>query len=574
LNLVLCAVPASAEATPTVVEALGKIALRDPRGAERVLSPAERSAVVVVFLGTECPLVKLYTLRLNELAARFATRNVELVGVDSNQQDSLEEIHEFVRRQNATFPILKDPDHKLADLLYARRTPEAFVIDSRGEIRYRGRIDDQYGVGFLRPNPTRKDLEVAVEEVLAGKDVSVAETEAQGCIIGRAKRVVRSEDVTYTRDVAKIFNDRCVRCHRPGEIGPFPMTRYEEVVGWADTIREVIDQGRMPPWFADPHYGDFLDDPRLSDDEKATIARWVDNGCPKGDDADLPPPPSYVDGWQMETPPDLVFAMADKPFQVPAEGSVDYVYYEIDPKWDEDKWIYGSEARPGNRAVVHHILVFCKRPGKWYPPGLPGELISAYAPGMKQTVGADKSMAALLPKGSKIVMQMHYTPNGVPQEDLSYFGLKFADPADIEWEIKPGMAINFLFRIPPRDPNYRVPAMFTFGEDSLLLGVNPHMHLRGKSFLYEALYPDGRRETLMSCPKFDFNWQIGYQYRKPIPMPKGTKMICTAYFDNSEGNLSNPDPNQTVRFGEQTWDEMMIGWFYYAVKRDESLAAK
>jgi hypothetical protein len=183
-------------------------------------------------------------------------------------------------------------------------------------------------------------------------------------------------------------------------------------------------------------------------------------------------------------------------------------------------------------------------------------------------------MAALIPKGSKIIMQIHYTPNGTPQQDLSYFGIKFADPAKVKWEVKPGMAINFVFRIPPKDPNYRVPAMFVFAEDSILLGVNPHMHLRGKSFVYEALYPDGKRETIMNCPKFDFNWQIGYQYKEPLVVPKGTKLLCAAHFDNSPENLSNPDPNRTVTFGDQTSDEMMIGWFYYAVKRDNQVVAQ
>lgn len=565
----------AAAAAPAVPSKVSDFQLRDHRGKVYSLSDyAGKKAKVVVFLGTECPLVRLYSQYLNKLAESLADRDVALLGINSNCQDSLADVAEFIKLYGVEFPILKDIENKVADLFGAQRTPEVYLLDADNNIRYRGRIDDQYGVGYQRPKPTRQDLAVAIDELLAGKEVTVARTEAPGCIIGRVQREVRSREITYTKDVAKILNARCVECHRAGEIGPFPMTSYEEVAGWAETIREVVDQGRMPPWFADPHYGEFLDDPTLTEEEKSTIGQWVDNGAPEGDPGDLPAPPNFVEGWQMESTPDVVFKMSDAPFQVPAEGVLDYVYYEIDPKWTEDKWILGSEARAGNKSVVHHILVFCKRPGKWYPSGLPGELISAYAPGMKPTVAADGSMAALLPKGSKIILQIHYTPNGTPQEDLSYFGIKFADESKVKWEIKPGMAINLLFRIPPNDPNYRVPAMFVFPEDSLILGVNPHMHLRGKSFVYEALYPDGTRETIMNCPKYDFNWQIGYQYKRPIAVPKGTKLLCTAHFDNSAANLSNPDASRTVTFGEQTSDEMMIGWFYYAVKRGEEAVAQ
>jgi peroxiredoxin/mono/diheme cytochrome c family protein len=558
----------------------GDLSLSDYRGAKFNLSELvkDKKGVILAFVGTDCPLVKSYSPRLITLRDRFLPLGVDLVGVDPNVQDSLEEISRYAKEYGLTFPILKDVDQKLADATGASRTPEVVLLDASLQVRYVGRIDDQFGVGTRKPAPVREDLIVAVQEMLEGKPISVAKTSSLGCLIGRNKKPTQEGAVTYHGDVASILQKRCVECHRAGEIGPMELTKYEDALAWSDMLVEVVDTGRMPPWFADPKVGKFLHDPQLSDIEKKTLRDWVAGGCAEGANPrnQVAQSASYLEGWQMGREPDRVYYMDTKPYKIPAEGELDYVYYTIDPGFSEDTWVTGSEARAGNRGVVHHILIFCNRPGKWYPPGLPGELISAYAPGMKPTVGADDSMALLIPKGSKIIMQMHYTPNGRPQEDLSYFGLQIAkDPSKIKWEIRPGMAINVLFKIPANTDNYRVPGFFSFAEDAILLGVNPHMHMRGKSFVYEALYPDGRKETIMNCPKFDFNWQLGYQYETPLNMPKGTKILCTATFDNTANNPSNPNPNKAVRFGEQTWDEMMIGWFYYAVpKRTDVASAK
>lgn len=565
-----------ADSSPRTVA--GNLTLRDYRGAEFSLGEMakDKEGIILAFVGTDCPLVKSYSPRLAALRDRFLPLGVDLVGVDPNVQDSLEEIAHYAKEYSLTFPILKDVDQKLADATGATRTPEVVLLDASLQVRYVGRVDDQFGVGTRKPAPVREDLIVAVQEMLDGKPISIAKTSSLGCLIGRNKKPAQDGAVTYHGDVASILQKRCVECHRSGEIGPMELTKYEDVVAWSDMLVEVVDTGRMPPWFADPKVGKFLHDPQLSSAEKKTIRDWVAGGCAEGSEPQnqVVQSASYLEGWQMGREPDRVYYMDTKPFKIPAEGELDYVYYTIDPGFTEDTWVTGSEARAGNREVVHHILIFCNRPGKWYPPGLPGELISAYAPGMKPTVGADDSMALLIPKGSKIIMQMHYTPNGRPQEDLSYFGLQIAkDPSRIKWEIRPGMAINVLFKIPANTDNYRVPGFFSFAEDAILLGVNPHMHMRGKTFVYEALYPDGRKETIMHCPKFDFNWQLGYQYEKPLNMPKGTKILCTATFDNSANNPSNPNPNVAVRFGEQTWDEMMIGWFYYAVPRPNHVAS-
>lgn len=534
--------------------------LDDSRGQRVALDKlADKKVVVLAFLGVECPLAKLYASRLAELEREYRQRGVAFLAIDSNLQDAPVEVERFVAEHRLDFPMLIDVGNQLADAVSAKRTPEVFVLDAERKVRYRGRVDDQYGVGVVRPKPTRHDLAAALDELLAGQEVTVASTEAPGCLIGRVKSPSAGSSVTYTRDVARIFQNRCVECHRPAEIGPFSMLTYADVLGWGDMILEVVEEGRMPPWFADDKHQTFSNDARLTTEEKATIRTWVENGCPEGDPADLPEPTQYLTGWNIPEP-DLVLPMSDTPFQVPATGAVDYQHYVVDPGFKEDKWVVASEARPGNRRVVHHILVFLQKPGSQFEGMLRGSLIGAYAPG-NPSKASRPGMALKIPAGSKIVFQNHYTPCGTPQEDLSYLGLKFCDASEVQQEVESSWAVNFVFGIPPGAADHPVRSSHKFRQDRLLLSLTPHMHLRGKSFRYDAVYPDGTRETLINVPRWDFNWQIDYALAEPKLMPKGTRLECFATFDNSPGNPSNPDPTKLVRFGEQTWDEMMIGWF-------------
>ncbi len=532
--------------------------LTDGSGQEHSLTKLhDKRLVVVIFLGTECPLARLYAPRLSELAAAYTAQQVAFVGIDSNLQDSADEIAEYVREHGLTFPVLKDHHNVVADAYGAKRTPEAFVLDETRTIRYHGRIDGQFEPGVQKSINPRSDLKLALDELLEGKAVSVTQTEAVGCYIGRMPKPTGSE-VTYSREIARIFQNRCVECHRTGEIGPFTLSSYEDVIGWSATIREVVDQGRMPPWFADPAVGHFINDARLSDEEKRQIFAWVDAGCPEGDRNDLPEPRQFAEGWNIPQP-DLVIPMADSPFTVPAEGVVDYQHFTVDPGFTEDMWMVACEARPGNRSVVHHILVFLQSPGG-QADLLRGSLLAAYAPGSPPRTMED-GLAKKIPAGSKIVFQMHYTPNGREQVDLSTLGLKFIEQSEVTQLAESGWAINVAFTIPPGAKNHKVTSQYRFKEDKLLLSMTPHMHMRGKSFRYEATYPDGTREVLLDVPRWDFNWQIDYILAKPKFMPKGSKLACEAYYDNSADSPTNPDPTKAVRFGEQTWDEMMIGWF-------------
>jgi peroxiredoxin/mono/diheme cytochrome c family protein len=532
--------------------------LSDAAGGEHSLADLkEARVVVVVFLGTECPLARLYAPRLARLSAEYADKGVKFIGIDSNLQDSPDEIASYAQQHEIPFPILKDAGNIVADQFHAARTPEVFVLDAQRKVRYHGRIDGQLLPGLQKVENPRRDLAEAIDELLAGKPVSQPSLEAVGCHIGRVPKKAAG-DVTYSKHIARIFQNRCVECHRAGEIGPFALTSYEEALGWGETIREVVDQGRMPPWFADPNVGHFENDARLSEEEKTQISQWVDAGCPQGDPKDLPEPRQFLEGWNVPQP-HVIYKMADKPYQVPAEGVIDYQHFVIDPGFKEDKWMTACEARPGNRSVVHHILVFLQTPGGQLDL-LRGSLLAAYAPGSPAKV-APEGMAVRIPAGSKIVMQLHYTPNGKPQEDTSSVGFLFCDEKDVKQRVESGWAVNFAFAIPPGAKDYKITSKHVFDEERLLLSVTPHMHMRGKSFTYEARYPDGRREMLLNVPRWDFNWQLDYVFTEPKRMPKGTVLHCEAHYDNSADSPTNPDPTKWVRFGEQTWDEMMIGWF-------------
>ncbi len=337
-------------------------------------------------------------------------------------------------------------------------------------------------------------------------------------------------------------------CHRPEQVGPFELTSYEDAVGWAETIREVIQAGRMPPWHADPRHGQFANDARLPEEAKKQIEAWIAGGCPEGHAKDLPAPPEFADGWQIPQP-DVVYKIPE-PFEVPAKGTVPYQYFTIDPGFKEDKWIKAAECRPGNRSVTHHLILFFHPPGqKGFDAGEPlFNSIVGFAPGLPPSIYPE-GIYRLVPAGSKLLIQAHYTPNGTPQTDQSEVGIVFADPATVRREMKVGAALNWQFRIPAGADNHRVSAVHKFEQETILYTLTPHMHLRGKSFLFEAIYPDGREEVLLDVPRYDFNWQNTYLLAEPKLMPEGTQVRCTAHYDNSADNLANPDSDEARDVG-------------------------
>ncbi len=537
--------------------------LQDHRGAWHTLDEArDRKVVVLAFIGTECPLAEAYAPRLAEVARDFEKRGVGFFGVDSNQQDGPVAIGRFAEKHGLPFPILKDIGNDLADRLRAERTPEVFVLDESRAVVYRGRIDDQYAIGIHRPSSTRHDLVDALAAVLAGQPVAAPKTDAVGCRIGRVTKPAQAGAVTYAKRVARILQSHCVTCHRPGEIAPFSLTDYRQAAGWSSMIAEVVDDGRMPPWHASPEYGKFVNDARLSADEKKAIRDWVAAGSPEGDPSDLPPPPRFVEGWQIPRP-DLVLEMP-REIEIPAEGSMPYQLVEIDPKFAHDVWVRASQVRPGNPAVVHHVVVLVLPPGVEKIDEAGGDFLAAYAPGMPARVMPD-GVAKRIPAGSKIVLQLHYTPRGTKQVDRSRIGLLFAEPAKIDKELMSGMALNLRLQIPPGMRDYVSRADFRFSQPSLLLSLLPHMHLRGKSMTFVAEFPDGRREVILDVPRYEFDWQNLYVLDRPMPMPEGTILHTEARFDNSADNPNNPDPARAITFGEQTWDEMHVGYLNFAL---------
>jgi peroxiredoxin len=558
---------ALAGADSRTLRRVAPFALEDAAGKRWALAELKgKKAIVVVFLGTECPVNNAYLPRLAELHKEYEPKGVQFLAVNSNCQDTPPRVAAHAREHGIPFPVLKDAGNVVADQFAARRTPEAFVLDAAGKVLYQGRIDDQYGVGYKRPAPTRRDLAVALDEVLAGKPVSRPLTDVAGCIIARARKPSDQGPVTFSKHVAPLLQKHCQECHRPGQVGPMSLLTYKNAVAWSEMIREVVAERRMPPWHADPHFGTFANDRSLSAAERATLLAWIDGGCPPGDPNDMPPPRTFPTSWNIGKP-DAVFTMTD-PFQVPADAGRTGVPYQncvVPTNFTEDRWVQAAEARPGNRAVVHHIIVFAVPPGQKedpdHPDGIGRDLLVAFAPGELPAIfpaGAAKK----IPRGSSLIFQMHYTPNGVAQSDRSSVALIFAkEPPRRQVHTRAIMQEGL--EIPAGAAKYEATAAMTFERRVEVLSLMPHMHLRGKDFAYRVVYPDGKKETLLSVPRYDFGWQSYYHLVRPLRLPAGARIECTAHYDNSAANPNNPDPTRPVRWGDQTWEEMMIGFLDY-----------
>lgn len=550
--------------------------LTDYQGREWQLSDFDNKKVIVIsFIGTQCPLAKMYSTRLVELESHYRDQNVAFIAVDPNIQDSLAEMAAHAKKFKIEFPFVKDPSQQLADHLGATRTPEVCVLDSNRLLRYRGRIDDQYGIGYAKDKLGAQELVDAIESLVNNREVVTSSVAAPGCLIGRKHTSTGTEalaadgkhaDLNYSSRISRILQSRCVSCHRPGDIGPMDLSNYEDASAWADMIAEVTRDGRMPPWHASREHGEFENDRRMNKDEIDALQNWAQAGTPRGNPADDPEPLKFVDGWQIPREPDLVVSMRDKPFKVPAYGDIKYQYFVADPGLKQDTWVNGMEIVPGNRAVVHHVLVFVRPKGS-KKRDLGGErgFLVGYVPGTRVEL-MPQGMAKRIPANSELVFQVHYTPVGSEQLDLSKVGFWIAEPSTITHEVLTSSSLKVDFRIPPNEANYETSAMQPDEmPEAELLSLSPHMHLRGKAFRYTAVYPDGKREVLLDIPKYDFNWQTEYRLKEPKKVPKGTRIFCEAVFDNSKQNLNNPNPDAWVTWGDQTYEEMMIGYFHMSV---------
>jgi len=430
-----------------------------------------------------------------------------------------------------------------------------------------------------------------VVTLTAGAAVSLS-----GLLVARGTAGPPPAAPTFAKDVAPILYKHCTGCHRPGEIGPFSLLTYESARPHAADIRDEVRDGTMPPWNADPHVGTFANDRRLTPAEKDVIERWADAGAPRGDDTDLPPAPSYTTGWSIGAP-DAVVSMPEA-FDVPAQGTIAYQYFEIPTNFTEDRWIQAMEVRPGARRVVHHVLVYCREPaggtprprvlvpridlappqaiaapnpnatGTSAPRHALGTLIATTAPGTNAMV-FPAGAALLIRAGAVLTFQVHYTASGEAASDRSSIGFVFAKspPAD---EIRSGNFVNGRFVIPAGAASYQVDSEVGFSDDVHVWGLFPHTHLRGTRWEYHLVYPDGRSEAILSVPRYDFNWQTYYMFATPLAVPKGSKIQASAWYDNSAANRSNPDPTVDVRWGDQTWEEMQYTAITYTVDSPHS----
>jgi len=416
---------------------------------------------------------------------------------------------------------------------------------------------------------------------------------------------------TFNRDVAPILFANCTTCHRPGEAAPMSLLTYKDTRPWVRSIATQVKNGTMPPWHADPAIGHFANERRLSPEQKATIVRWAEAGAPEGEARDLPPTPTYTQGWRIGRP-DVVLQMQED-YPIPASGEVPYVYFEVPANYDEDRWIASWEMRPGNPAVVHHVIVYVRPPqeavtaapagaaarprprgvvtfadgmdipagqtgGPALPEGQTKPTFANYRPRPKGTTGSiggyvpgnstrvfPAGTAMRLPKGSSLVFQMHYTTTGTATTDRTSMGLIFAkEPPRIA--LGGTALVNGGLHIPPGAANHRVDAEMTLNRDVQLYSMTPHTHVRGIRWFYEATYPDGRRAPLLSVPNYDFDWQHEYQFATPLDLPAGTTIKASAWYDNSPANKSNPDATKDVWWGDQTWEEMMFTSFTWYVK--------
>lgn len=374
-----------------------------------------------------------------------------------------------------------------------------------------------------------------------------------------APAVAGAQTPTFSKDVAPIFYAKCVECHRASMFAPMSLVKYDEARPWARSIRNRVSARTMPPWGADPAHGVFRNDPRLSDKEIATILAWVDGGAPRGNDQDLPDLPKFTEGWTIGEP-DAVFEMAE-PFQIPATGTIEYQYIRIPMNIKEDRWLAGIEIKPQARQQVHHVLAYTQ------PAGTPINESGALGPNNiggvtpnKPGILFDPGVGRMLAGNSDLILQMHYTTNGAAASDKTVVGVKFhkAPPSLVQ---RGGSVIQPRFIIPAGAPAHEVRGSRILQDDTIITSFTPHMHVRGKDMTYTAKYPDGRTEVLLSVPNYDFNWQITYQLKEAKRIPKGTEIEVVAHFDNSPQNKFNPDPTKDVRWGDQTFEEMMIGFW-------------
>jgi peroxiredoxin len=513
-------------------------ALLDFRGRYHHLRQTDAKAVVLFFTANGCPIARQSIPRLRELQEKYEAKGVRVWLVNSNSGDDRKSISKEAQEfHTGALPVLLDETQGVAAMLEVQRTGTAVCIATKSwSIFYRGAIDDQMVEGAQKPAPTEKYLETALEELIS---------------------IGNKEPISYSRQVAPILRDNCFTCHSPGNIGPIKLTRYEKVQGVADMIQEVVLARRMPPWHADRHHGAFVNDSSISLEQARTLLRWIEQGAKRDDGEDpLLTASAPSKDWVLGKPDAIV--SLPKVEEIPATGVLEYRHIQVAAPFDRDVWVKGIVAKPDNTRVVHHIIVRAKEKASDDNFSEDDAFLLGWAPGspeMFYPAGTGK----LIKKGSILDFEMHYTTSGREEKDQSSIGIYLLEDKP-EMVLKTRAAYDFEFEVPPGDANRVTFASYGVKRDSMLFDMSPHMHLRGNWFKYEALYPNGKRETLLSVPKYDFKWQHNYRLKEPKRLPAGTWILCSGGFDNSDRNPANPNPGATIRWGDQSFDEMFIGF--------------
>lgn len=568
-------------------------AAKDLAGTEWGLRALAGDTPTVIALNSvTCPLSQKTGPTLARIEDAYAGKGVNFIHVNVSGLDSVADMKEHAKSLGLDGAYLNDSDLNLAGTLGAKTTTEVFVLDSARTLVYRGAINDQYGIGYTKPEATNHYLTDAIDAVLAGERPTVEATSAPGCLIKpESESRWAAGDVTYHGRIARIMADNCVSCHRENGVGPFRLDTYENVQKRAMMLGFVVEDGIMPPWFAaetpeaegDWHPG-WANNAALSDDDKRDLLAWLDSDMVKGDPDDHPVTQAIASAWQIGEP-DLIVEMTEG-VEIPADGYLDYQYVRIPDVVSEDKWVKAIEIKPSEPQVVHHVLAWNRERGERWEPisesrGEFDGYYAAYVPGNAVQVFPE-GFARKLEAGDDITMQMHYTPNGRAVTDKTQIGFIFADEDELGPDGKPDHEVevmgiaNTWFRIPAGTRGHADTASVTLPAAIRVMSFLPHMHVRGQAFKYVATLPDGTVRTLLDVPAYDFNWQLRYELAEPIDLPAGTVIEVTGTFDNSKGNPANPDPESVVRWGDQTFEEMLLGYveYYLMPEAQEQLAER
>jgi len=543
-------------------------------------------ATVFVFASTLCPISNIYMPRVTELARTYGDRGVRFYLVDPNSEDTTAALRAYAKERKLPFPVVIDTGLALADWLGASRTPEVVVVKQDGDLFYRGRIDDNQD----RSQVVHSDLKEAIDAALAGTSIAHPRTLSFGCAIFRdtVKPVAsRTAKVTFTRDIAPLLNKNCVVCHRSGESAPFALQTFRQARTWATAIKDYTARRIMPPWKAAPGAGDFHDARTLTQSEIDKLGQWVDSGAPEGSAKDLPAPPRFPDPkeWTLGRPD--VVTQPSRPYHLAAEGPDVYRNFVLPVDFDHDRYVSAMEFKPGNRAVVHHVVLYIdenaaslKLDGKDTEPGytVPGTGIGilnaqwgeVWVPGRTPRL-LPSGVAVKIAKGSKLVMQVHYHKNGAPQSDSTQVAVYFAK-SHIDQAMHTVPLVNPSIALKPGVGDQKLKMSFTLPLDAHLHTIFPHMHLIGRQMRATAILPDGEKKQipLINVTDWDFNWQETYAYREPVALPKGTRVEVEAIYDNTDSNPRQANhPAKTVYWGEQTTDEMCVMVLGLTVDREK-----